>query len=50
MQRDILTEITTKKDGGPTGGAGHKAHMSYYNHMRRMNKKANSMGLNQDLY
>jgi len=37
-------EITTKKDGGPT--AGHKAHMSYYNHMRRMNKKAHSMGLN----
>lgn len=42
---DFLTEIMTRKDGGSKGGAMHKAHMSYYNHMRRMKKKTNSMAL-----
>lgn len=42
----MLTEIITRKDGGSKGGASHKAHMSYYNHMRRMKKKNHSMGEN----
>ena len=45
----MLTEIITRKDGGSKGGASHKAHMSYYNHMRRMKKKNNSMNLDSSL-
>jgi len=47
--KDLLTEIITRKDGGSKGGASHKAHMSYYNHMRRMKKKNHSMHLDNSL-
>ena len=47
--KDLLTEIITRKDGGSKGGASHKAHMSYYNHMRRMKKKNHSMNLDDRL-
>jgi hypothetical protein len=47
--KDLLTEIITRKDGGSKGGASHKAHMSYYNHMRRMKKKNHSMNLDHSL-
>lgn len=45
---DLLAEIVTRKDAGGSkskkvgGSAAFKAHMSYYNHMRRMKKKASS--------
>lgn len=45
---DLLTEIMTRKDGGSKGGAMHKAHMSHYNHLRRMKRKANSIALGYD--
>ena len=41
-KKSLLTEIMTRKDGGSKGGASHKAHMSYYQHMRRMKKKNHS--------
>ena len=40
-----MAELITRKDGGSKGGAVHKAHMSYYNHMRRMKKKHRSMSI-----
>tara|TARA_B110000285_G_C14934771_1_gene519038 strand:- start:362 stop:574 length:213 start_codon:yes stop_codon:yes gene_type:complete len=44
---DLLAEIVTRKDAGGSkkkvgGSAAFKAHISYYNHMRRMKKKASS--------
>jgi hypothetical protein len=45
QKKDLLTEIITRKDGGGKGGASHKAHMSYYQHMRRMKKRNLTMAL-----
>lgn len=45
---DLLTEIMTRKDGGSKGGAIHKAHMSHYNHLRRMKRKATSVAIGYD--
>ena len=36
-KKDLLTEITTRKDAQKSGGF-YKAHMSFYSHMRRMKK------------
>ena len=47
--RDLLTEIITRKDGGRKGGASHKAHMSYYHHMRRMKKRNLTMAVDTQL-
>ena len=42
--KNILTEITTKKDGGRAGKVAHITHVSYFSHMRRMKKKSHSLG------
>jgi hypothetical protein len=45
--KDLLTEIITRKDGGSKGKNGfHKAHLSFYSHIRKM-KKANTLAIDQ---
>ena len=33
---NFLTDLISRKDGGTKGSQSFKAHMSYYNHCRRM--------------
>ena len=44
---NFLTDLISRKDGGTKGGQSFKAHMSYYNHCRRM-KQANLLSPDPD--